>query len=79
MKSLRLSIQQREGMMRGYVKDPLNRDTLSFMATTATYTGYQFSTQNDILKYEMEMGVKDFDIYVAPTFINLENPTFWMN
>ena len=40
MKSLKSSIQKREGIMRGYVKDPLNRDSLSFMATTATYTGY---------------------------------------
>lgn len=61
------------------MKDPLNRDSLSFMATTATYTGYQFSTNNDIIKYEMEVGVRDVDCYVAPTFINLENPTFWMN
>jgi len=65
--------------MRGYVKDPLNRDGLSFMATTACYTGYQFSTHEDIIKYEMEVGIRDMDCYVAPTFINLENPTFWMN
>jgi hypothetical protein len=27
----------------------------------------------------MEVGVKEMDCYVAPTFINLENPTFWLN
>jgi hypothetical protein len=52
---------------------------LSFLATTATYTGYQFSTNKDIIKYEMEVTVQEMDLYVAPTFINLENPTFWMN
>jgi hypothetical protein len=40
IKSLKSSMQRREGNKRGYVKDPLNRDSLSFMATTATYTGY---------------------------------------
>ena len=65
--------------MSRYIKDPLNRDQLSFMATTACYTGYQFYTINDIVKCEMEVGVRDVDVYVAPTFINLENPTFWMN
>lgn len=65
--------------MKGYIKDPLNRDTLSFMATAATHTGYQFSTHHDIIKYEVEVVVKEMDCYVAPTFINLENPTFWTN
>ena len=23
--------------------------------------------------------VREMDCYVAPTFINIENPTFWMN
>jgi len=27
----------------------------------------------------MEIGVREMDCYVAPTFINLENPTFWIN
>jgi hypothetical protein len=49
------------------------------MVTTACYTSYQFSTHINIIKYEMEVGVRDVDCYVAPTFINLENPTFWMN
>jgi hypothetical protein len=40
MKSLKDSIRKREGIMKGYIKDPLNRDTLSFMATAATHTGY---------------------------------------
>lgn len=37
MKSLKSSIQKRDG---GYIKDPLNRDALSVMATTANFTGY---------------------------------------
>ena len=65
--------------MRGYFKDPLNRDSLSFMATTATYTGYQFATTQDVIKFEMEIAMREMDCYVAPTFINLENPTFWIN
>lgn len=69
----------REGIARGYFKDPLNRDSLSLMATTATYTGYQFSTNKDIIKSEMEISVREMECYVAPTFINIENPTFWMN
>jgi hypothetical protein len=76
---LKQQISKHEGIQRGYLKDPLNRDSLSIMATTACYTGYQFSTQKDIIKLEMELGVRDVDVYVAPTFINLENPTFWMN
>mmetsp|Transcript_26404 Transcript_26404/g.40303 ORF Transcript_26404/g.40303 Transcript_26404/m.40303 type:complete len:126 (+) Transcript_26404:4013-4390(+) len=75
--SLKQSIQKREGLQRGYFKDPLNRDSL--MATTATYTGYQFSSNKDVVKYEMEIQVREMDVYVAPTFINLENPTFWTN
>jgi hypothetical protein len=27
----------------------------------------------------MEITVREMDCYVAPTFINIENPTFWMN
>lgn len=49
------------------------------MATTSSFTGYDFSTQEDIIKFEMEIGIRDVDCYVAPTFINLENPTFWTN
>jgi hypothetical protein len=79
MNRLKQSIQKREGVARGYVKDPLNRDGLSFLATTACYTGYQFSSHSDIIKCEMEVVVRDVDCYVAPTFINLENPTFWTN
>ena len=77
--SLKQSIQKREGIQRGFYKDPLNRDTLSFIATTATYTGYQFSSNKNVIKYEMEIQVREMDVYVAPTFINLENPTFWIN
>ena len=79
MVNLKRQISKHEGIQRGYLKDPLNRDTLSFTATTACYTGYQFSNDKDIIKYELEMGIRDVDVYVAPTFINLENPTFWVN
>lgn len=27
----------------------------------------------------MEVDLREMDCYVAPTFINLENPTFWVN
>ena len=26
----------------------------------------------------MEIALREMDCYVAPTFINLENPTFWI-
>jgi len=49
------------------------------MAITANMTGYQFSSTKDVIKYEMEVDLREMDCYVAPTFINLENPTFWVN
>ena len=33
------------------------------MATTATYTGYQFSTNKDIIKYEMEIELREMDCF----------------
>lgn len=78
-KQLRQQIQKREGIMRGFFKDPLNRDQFSFEAKVGAYTGYQFSTDRDVIKCEVEFCVREMDCYVAPTFINLENPTFWIN
>lgn len=65
--------------MLGFKEDPLARDQFSLAANTAAYTGYRFSANNEVLKYEMFLDVRQMDCYVAPTFINLENPTFWIN
>lgn len=79
VRSFNHSIYKREGIKRGFYKDPLNRDQFSLRAKTAEYTGYQFSSDRDVIKFLMEIGVREMDCYVAPTFINLENPTFWIN
>jgi hypothetical protein len=31
----------------------------------------------DVVKYELQMNYVQIDCYVAPTYINLVNPTFW--
>jgi len=31
-----------------------------------------------VIKTEVEIALREMDCYVAPTFINLENPTFWI-
>jgi len=67
------------GIQRGFLHDPLSRDQLSAMAITANMTGFQFSSTKDVVKYEMEADLTQMDCYVAPTIINLENPTFWVN
>jgi len=32
-----------------------------------------------VIKYELSISVAKMDLYVAPTYINLDNPTFWIN
>jgi hypothetical protein len=34
---------------------------------------------SDAIKYELHLSLESVNIYVAPTFINMENPTFWVN
>lgn len=65
--------------MLGFRDDPLRRDVFSISANAAYYTGYRFSHEREVIKVEMEVGIRQMDCYVAPTFINLENPTFWMS
>ena len=33
--------------------------------------------QDNFVKYEINVEVKQIDVYVAPTDIDLVNPTFW--
>ena len=40
VRSFNHSIYKREGIKRGFYKDPLNRDQFSLRAKTAEYTGY---------------------------------------
>jgi hypothetical protein len=62
-----------------FTEDPLRRDQFSIRKNIEFYSGYRFSADHEVIKYEMEVSVKEMDCYVAPTFINLENPTFWIN
>lgn len=34
--------------------------------------------QEEIVRYELSINLTEMEIYVAPTSINLENPTFWI-
>ena len=36
-------------------------------------------TLPDIVKYEVNTLFESVNCYVAPTFINMQNPTFWMS
>jgi hypothetical protein len=73
------SPEQKHDDALGFKEDPLARDQFSLAANTAAFTGYRFSADREVIKYETFLDVRQMDCYVAPTFINLENPTFWMN
>ena len=47
----------------------------SVSAVKVTYTGSKWKT--NIVKKEVCVQVDEMHLYVAPTFINLEKPTFW--
>lgn len=43
-----------------------------------TKSGYIVKSYLSVVKYELQIQVDEIDIHVAPTVINLENPTFWV-
>lgn len=36
------------------------------------------TVKTNIVKYELRTQVDQMDLFVAPTYINLEDPTFWV-
>ena len=44
-----------------------------------TKSGYKIKFHEELVKVYLQIRVVEMDIYVAPTFINLENPTFWIS
>ena len=42
----------------GFKEDPLARDIFSLTTNAAYYTGYRFSAQREVLKYELELGIR---------------------
>ena len=41
-------------------------------------SGYQIKFHEQVVRYDLQIQVVEMDIYVAPTIINLENPTFFV-
>ena len=46
---------------------------------TKTKSGYHIKFHEELVKVDLQIQVVEMDIYVAPTVINLENPTFWIS
>jgi hypothetical protein len=42
-------------------------------------SGYQLKFHEELVKIDLQIQVVEMDVYVAPTVINLENPTFWIS
>lgn len=42
-------------------------------------SGYKIKFHEELVKVDLQIRVVEMDIYVAPTVINLENPTFWIS
>jgi hypothetical protein len=38
-----------------------------------------FNATADVVKYELNIVIESVNAYVAPTFINMHNPTFWVS
>lgn len=43
-----------------------------------TRMGYDLNVHQKIVRYELSYFLTEMEVYVAPTSINLENPTFWL-
>ncbi|CDW78547.1 UNKNOWN [Stylonychia lemnae] len=41
--------------------------------------GYSIKFHEEVVRYDLQIQVVEMDILVAPTVINLENPTFWLS
>lgn len=75
------SINPTTAIIFGYYKEKVNgmQSSLNIDEYQRKQSGYNMNVHSQIVRYEMQYYLNEMEVFVAPTSINLENPTFWLN